>query len=124
MLALLRSLGLHCGSCFHSWMLIRTDQANVLTLVKLQETQQVARGIRGPGREERGKGVFGSGANQVNHGLRLALRSVDGDTESMANRDQAGDSLLNVLQKPSRSNLPREQRCRRRKQASQRRWTP
>ena len=56
-----------------------------------------------PGREESGKGVFGSGTNQVNHGLRLALRRVDGDTESVANRYQAGDSLLNVLQKPSRS---------------------
>ena len=57
------------------------------------KTQQVTRGIRGPGRVERRKGVFGSGAYRVNHGLRLALRSVDGDIKSVANRDQAGDSL-------------------------------
>ena len=60
MLALLRSLGLHCGSCFHSKMLVRTNQAKVLTLVKLQETQQVTRSIRRPDREERREGVFGT----------------------------------------------------------------
>ena len=32
----------------------------------------------------------------------LAVRSVDGNTKSVANLDQAGDSLLNVLQKHSR----------------------
>ena len=89
------------GAAFTPRCLQKTNQANVLTLVKLQETQQVTRSIRRPDREERREDVFGSGANQVNHGLRFALRSHDGDTKSMANQDQAGKSLLNVLQMPS-----------------------
>ena len=102
MLALLRSLGLQCGSCFHTKKLVRIDQSNVLTLMQLHKAQQMTRGFGGAGRVKCREGLLDSGANQEKHGLRLGLRREDGNTKPVANRDQAGDSLLNVFQKPSR----------------------
>ena len=126
MLALLRSLGLDCGSCFHAKMLVRINQSNVMALMQLQKAQQVTRGFRGPGRVECREGLLGSGANQVNHGPpRLALRSVGGNTNPVPNRNQAGDSILNVLQKPSRGIIYQgHKEVVKRKLASPSAWTP